>query len=138
MIEILSNEFNWRLCTVFFLLGHVEIVYEDDALLTDRRSEDTLTPLFEFGVDSILSLISRCLCTECEGNVLICFGKTRREERVCVERFTSTCWSREADVEVISEEKFHEVDVSCGIIRRDHDFIVDKFIYSEIFEILTP
>ena len=40
------QELNWRLCTIAFNLWHVDVVDEDEALLTTLGTNDFLAPLF--------------------------------------------------------------------------------------------
>lgn len=51
VIHPLTEELNGRLCSVHFLLRHVEIINENEALLAKGRSIDTLSALFHLAID---------------------------------------------------------------------------------------
>jgi hypothetical protein len=44
VVEELPDKFDRRLCPELLLLGHVEVVDEDDALLADGRAQSPLGP----------------------------------------------------------------------------------------------
>ena len=57
VVKELPEQLDGRLSSVGFLLGHVEVVDEDDATLSDWWAINSLPSLLHFGVDCILSLI---------------------------------------------------------------------------------
>ena len=57
----LSNKFDWWLSSILFFLWHVEVVDEDDVLLTESGTIAIFSSLFEVGLKIVLRLISRCL-----------------------------------------------------------------------------
>ncbi len=57
MVHPLTEELNWWLCAILFLLGHVEIINEENELLADGRAVNTFSSLFKLCIHSILSLI---------------------------------------------------------------------------------
>jgi hypothetical protein len=61
MIKILPNEFNWGLCTISLLFGHVQIINKHNAFFTDRWPIVTLSPFLHLAVYRVLGLIGACL-----------------------------------------------------------------------------
>jgi len=57
MIQELSEELEWRLSTILLLLGHIEIINEDDELLSNWRTIDAFSPLLKFFIEVVLGLI---------------------------------------------------------------------------------
>jgi len=57
MIHPLTQDFNRRLGSIGLLLGHVEIIDEDNETLSSRRAVDTLSSLFKLLIESILGLV---------------------------------------------------------------------------------
>jgi len=57
MIQELSEELEWRLSTIFLLLGHIEIINEDDELLANGRAIDAFSPLLKLFIEVVLGLI---------------------------------------------------------------------------------
>ena len=65
MITLLSEQLNWWLCSISFLLWHIQVIYEDDVLFAKRWTVHALSSLFEFLIQEILkilSLIGTSLC----------------------------------------------------------------------------
>lgn len=56
MVHPLPQYFNWWLCAVCLLRGHVEVIYEDDARNSQRRAKHAFAALVELGIDGVLSL----------------------------------------------------------------------------------
>lgn len=56
MVHPLSQNFDWWLCAIRFLSGHVEVVDEDNARHPQRRAEHTLAALVELRIDYVLRL----------------------------------------------------------------------------------
>ncbi len=93
VVHVLSDQLNWRLCSVLLLFGHVEIVHEDDALFTDGRSVDTFSEFVQFSVDCVLCLVAAGLGTKHHSNILILFAQLFINKLANVKRFTCTRWS---------------------------------------------
>jgi hypothetical protein len=75
VIEVLADEFDGGLCSVLLLLGHVEVVDENNASFADGRSVDSLAQFVQFAVDGILGLVAAGLCAEDHADVLILFAE---------------------------------------------------------------
>jgi len=58
VVHPLTEEFDWRLSTVFFLFRHVQIINKENESLAYWRTVNTFPSLLEFCVHGILSLIS--------------------------------------------------------------------------------
>jgi hypothetical protein len=58
MVQELANKFDRWLGSIFFLLGHVEIVDEAAETLSYFGSIDLITPLSHFVIKEVLSLVS--------------------------------------------------------------------------------
>lgn len=56
MVHPLSQDFDWWLCAIRFLSGHVEVVDEYNACHPQRGAEDTLASLVQLRIDDILRL----------------------------------------------------------------------------------
>lgn len=56
MVHPLPQYFNWWLCAVCLLRGHVEVIYEDDASDSQRRAKHAFAALVELRIDGVLSL----------------------------------------------------------------------------------
>jgi hypothetical protein len=56
MVHVLSHQLDRWLSPIFFFLGHIEVVDEDNASFADWRTVDALTTFLEFRVYSILGL----------------------------------------------------------------------------------
>lgn len=57
MIHPLSQNFDWWLCAIRLLSGHVEVVDEDDACHPQRRAEHALAALVKLRIDYVLCLL---------------------------------------------------------------------------------
>jgi hypothetical protein len=64
MIQELSQQLNWRLCSVLFFFGHVQIIHKNNILFANRCPENTSFNFFQFEVNRILGLVGRSLCRE--------------------------------------------------------------------------
>jgi len=85
MIEILTNEFNGRLSSVFFLFWHVEIINEDNTLFAYWWAIHSLSQFIQFSINSVLSLITACLRTENHANVLIILAELFGQQLIDIE-----------------------------------------------------
>ena len=72
MVEVLTNQLKRRLCTISFFLGHVEVIDENYAFFTNRRTIIAFSSLLHFAVDGVLGLIRSSLSRKRKRNVLIC------------------------------------------------------------------
>lgn len=63
-VHKLTKKFDWRLCTVLFLLWHVKIINKNDVFLAKRWAPAVLSSLFEVRLEIVLSLVCRGLCWE--------------------------------------------------------------------------
>ena len=68
LTEILPKNFDCRLSPILLLLGHVQIVDENYALLADVGPKVRLPSLLQFTVNHVLSLVGTSLSRECNGN----------------------------------------------------------------------
>lgn len=71
MIQKLPQQLNRRLCPVFLLFWHVQIIHENHVLLTHWSPENPPLYLLQFKVNRILSLIRRRLRRKNYRNVLV-------------------------------------------------------------------
>ncbi len=90
MIQILPDDLNRWLCAIRFLLRHVEIINENNAFLSNRRSIVPLSPLFHLAVHSVLRLIGACLCRKHQTDVLISVRKPSSKQLRVVQRLSCT------------------------------------------------
>jgi hypothetical protein len=65
VVHPLSKDFNWWLCTILFLLWHVQIINEDDESLTCWWAINTFSSFFDFRINCILCLIFSSLGWKC-------------------------------------------------------------------------
>jgi hypothetical protein len=121
VIKVLSKDLHRGLSTILFLLGHVEIIDKENALLASRRAIDTLSPLLKLSIDGILGLVGGCLSREGDVNTLILLRKPSLEKGVAIEGFTSTDRARAHDVLLVGDQSLHEVEHSGVIIGGDDD-----------------
>lgn len=73
LVDQLSQNFNWRLCTIVLFLWHVEIVDEDNATHAKFGSEVVLPTLVQLHIDDVLNLVGMGLGreTDLNGDVLL-------------------------------------------------------------------
>jgi len=64
VVHPLSEKLNGWLGAINLFLWHVEIIDEDDGVLSKRWSPDALTTPVHASVNDVLSLIGRCLSRE--------------------------------------------------------------------------
>lgn len=57
VVHPLSQQLDWRLCTILLFLWHIQIVDENHAVLAKRRTVEALSLLLHTRVDDLLSLI---------------------------------------------------------------------------------
>lgn len=62
VIHPLAKEFNRGLGSVLLFLGHVEVINENDGLLSKLWSIHSFTPSIHVSIDDILGLVGRGLC----------------------------------------------------------------------------
>ena len=58
MVTKLSEEFNRRLCSILFFLGHVEVINRNNVFLSHWSSINSPSDLFELQINCILCLVS--------------------------------------------------------------------------------
>ena len=80
MVHVLPDQLDGRLCPEGFLLRHVEVVDEDDALLADGGTVVALATFLHLAVDGVLGLVGAGLGREGEGYVLIGVRETGGEQ----------------------------------------------------------
>ena len=74
VVEVLAQEFDGGLGSVFLLFGHVQVVHKNDAALSNRRTVDSAAALIEFAVDCVLALVRTGLGRLGHGNLLVVLG----------------------------------------------------------------
>jgi len=61
VVHPLPDQLNRRLSEIDFSLRHVQIIDKNDEFFAGRRTKDTLSALFKFLIQTVLSLVSRSL-----------------------------------------------------------------------------
>lgn len=56
MVHPLSQDFDWWLCAICFLSGHIEVVDEYDACHPQGRAKHALAALVQLRIDNVLRL----------------------------------------------------------------------------------
>ena len=115
VIHPLSEQLNWRLCSIFLFLWHVQVIDEDnDFVLTLFRPEVPFSSsCTHFRVYEPLDLIGDSLSRKgrCQESVLLIVIIV--VELVSdVNRFTSTSGTTEKDMHMIFDIKVQEIVVS--------------------------
>ena len=105
VVHPLSKDLDWRLCTVNFLLGHIQIINEYDESFACWWSINTFSSLFKLLIKSILRLVCRGLSRECNWNVLVFFWKLIGKENLNVHCFASACWTWAENMLFMCEKK---------------------------------
>lgn len=111
MVEILSDQFDWRLGAVGLLFGHVEIVDEDDAFFADWWTVVSFTSFLHLGVDGVLGLIGASLCREGQRDILISIRHACCQEFAAVERFTSTSRPQSQHMVVMGQQHLDQMPI---------------------------
>jgi len=124
VVHELTEQFNGRLGTILFLGRHVEIIDEDDVLLAERWAIDTLTSLFEFVIEVILGLISRCLGREAHDEGLIFFRHLEGHQFGDVDGFTGTGGTGHQNVLVVHDKGPHQVLHTDGVLGGHDNFSI--------------
>jgi len=108
VITELSQKLKRWLGSVCLLLWHVEIINENNKLLTNWWTEHTLSSFVQLLIKRILSLVGRCLCREGHGNGLVFFRHLIQESFSNVYRFSSTSWAWAEDELAVLDKEFQE------------------------------
>lgn len=78
----LSQNFDWRLGTVFFFLWHIKIIDKDDTFHTKTWTVNTSSDLVKFQVNNILNLVAMSLGTETNLNRHVVFPRKLVEKYI--------------------------------------------------------
>lgn len=124
VIHVLSKDFDGRLGSIFFLLGHIEIIHEDDTLLSDRGAIEPFSSLFHLTVNGVLGLISGGLCGEGEGDVLERVPHSVDQQIIGILRLAGSSGTHAHHMVVVFKQSLHQEDISSGVNRGDHDFMI--------------
>ena len=71
LVEHLTQDLDGRLSSVLLYFGHVQIVDEDNNLVAETGSENTVSSLVELAIDDVLNLVAMGLCRETDLNRLV-------------------------------------------------------------------
>ena len=74
VVHPLADDLNRRLCKVLLSQRHVQVINEEDVLLSGRWSEDSLPPLFHPCINLVLSLVRTGSCRESHENGDVLLG----------------------------------------------------------------
>lgn len=66
VVHPLAEKLNRGLSTVFLLLRHIEVINEENGMLSELGSVDTLTTLVHEAINDTLGLVSRGLGRKCK------------------------------------------------------------------------
>jgi hypothetical protein len=107
VIHPLADQFKRRLGSISFFLRHVKVINENTAFGARRRSENTLSALFHFLVNTSLGLESGSLSREVNRHHVESFVHFKVKELRNVNGFTSSSRSSAEDVLLQLEEGLH-------------------------------
>jgi hypothetical protein len=138
VVHVLSQDLDRGLGAVSLLLGHVQVINEDDALLAHGGSVIPSSPLVHLGIDGVLGLIGRGLGREGNGDVLVVVTHLV-ELGVDVHRLTGTGGAGTQHVVTLLDQHGGEVGVTGGVHVGDHDLVVLVVVVDlELLEELVP
>ena len=110
VVHPLSEELNRRLGTVLLFLWHVQVINEEDSILSKFWTPDALTTSVHATIDDVLGLVGRGLRGE---------GKTEECPIIILEaiiqlvndrdRFSSTCRTAQKSVLLVCQQSAHQV-----------------------------
>lgn len=126
VVHPLSQDLNWRLCTISFFLWHVQVVDEDCKSLSCRWPIDSFSSFLKLLIESFLSLICGGLSGESHRNILVILRHLILKHHSNVDCFASSGWSRAEYMLLFFEKKRGHVLHSDGIEGRHDDFRVSE------------
>mmetsp|Transcript_11712 Transcript_11712/g.17848 ORF Transcript_11712/g.17848 Transcript_11712/m.17848 type:complete len:936 (+) Transcript_11712:4723-7530(+) len=133
VVHPLAKDFNRRLGSILFLLGHVQIIDEDDESLASGRSINTLSSLFELLIEGVLSLVRRGLCREGDGDVLVVLGHVVGQQDADIDGLTSSRGARAEDVLLVHKQDLLQVLHSDRIESRHYNITVRDPVINMVF-----
>ena len=110
-----------RLCSIFLFGGHVRVVDETDALLSECRPVDPFPSTVQFRHDDVLTLRGRRSGREVYYVRQIPLFRQREQIVVCQRRFSCSGGAAEQQRSLVREKRLQEEDLSGSVCRLNDD-----------------